>query len=90
MRESEIYRLRRLVDDLHVKYMEQHKGLTSLIVQLQTMQRIIEELPGFNEAFNTAKLKFEKKQEDDARRQKEGKKLSKRGDEPDAKFRGTT
>lgn len=90
MKESEIYRLRRLVDDLHVKYMEQHKALASLIVQLQTMQRIIEELPGFNEAFNNAKLKFEKKQEDDARRQKEGKKLSKRGDEPDAKFRGTT
>lgn len=88
MRESEIYRLRRLVDDLHVKYIEQHKALSSLIVQLQTIQRIIEELPGFNQAFNSAKLKFEKKQEDDARREKEGKKLSKRGDEPDAKFSG--
>lgn len=90
MRESEIYRLRRLVDDLHVKYIEQHKALSSLIVQLQTIQRIIEELPGFNQAFNSAKLKFEKKQEDDARREKEGKKLSKRGDEPDAKFSGGT
>lgn len=82
MKEAEIFRLKRLIDDLHVKYLEQHKALSALVVQLQTMQRIIEELPGFNEAFNNAKIKFEKKQEDDARRQKEGKKLSKRGDAP--------
>jgi hypothetical protein len=88
MKESEFYRLRRLVDDLHVKYIEQHKALAGLIVQIQTFQRIVEELPGFNDAFNSAKLNFEKEKEDEARRQKEGKKLSKRGDEPDAKYSG--
>lgn len=80
MRESEFYRLRKIVDDLHVHYIEQHQTISSLIVQIQTFQRIVEELPGFNDAFNNAKLNFEKQKEDEARRQKEGKKLSKRGD----------
>lgn len=80
MRESEFYRMRRVVEALHPKFDEQHAQIANLTIQIKTMQRIIEHMPGFNEAFNAAKKAYEIQRDNDQRRKQEGKKLSKKGD----------
>lgn len=81
MRESEFYRMRRVVEALHPKFDTQHAQISNLTIQLETMQRIIEHMPGFNEAFNAAKKAYELEKDNEQRRKKEGKTLSKKGDE---------
>lgn len=79
MRESEFYRMRRVVEALHPKFDSQHAQIANLTIQVKTMQSILEHMPGFNEAFNAAKAAYEIEKENEARREQEGKKLSKRG-----------
>lgn len=80
MKYTELFRIRRSLDAMHIRFIELHKAVDGLREQLRTMQKVIEEFPDFNIAFNKAKVAYEQAREREAQLQKQGKKLSKRGE----------
>ena len=70
MKFTELFRIRRSLDAMHVRFIELHKAVDTLREQIKTMQKVIQEFPQFNEAYNKAKLEYERTKEEQAQRKK--------------------